>query len=107
MAAMSAAQKALLCQEILSEIFEHLYPGSPNPDAFPRERAERRVRQRTLARLARVCHAFSVPALNVLWRVVDDLVALMSILPSFRMSYRGYYVSEIKFLGCVAKLSLV
>ncbi|KAI1788328.1 hypothetical protein LXA43DRAFT_925115 [Ganoderma leucocontextum] len=82
---MSPQAKALLCQEILLEIFEYLSPGSPDTRAFPRQKAGRREAQRSLARLARVCRAFSAPALNVLWRVTDDLIHLLSILPSFKL----------------------
>lgn len=95
----SQAQKALLCQEIVSEIFEYLSPGSPEVEAFPRQKTARREAQRSLARLARVCRAFSAPALNVLWRVTDDLIYLLSILPSFKWVRYKTYVSDIRPSG--------
>ncbi|KAI0352060.1 hypothetical protein OH77DRAFT_1409962 [Trametes cingulata] len=80
----SASARALLCPEILVEIFDYLTPGRPlDENALPRERIRRREAQQTLARAARVCHAFSGPALNVLWRVTDGLVSLLSVLPCF------------------------
>ena len=92
MATRSATRQAFQCQEILSEIFEHLEPGRPDPNAPPTLRLQRRVHLRTLARLARVSHSFSVPALSVLWRVMDNLVAILSVLPSFRRSLKYPYV---------------
>lgn len=88
----SAACKALRCQEILVEIFDYLSPGRPDEDALPKERLHRREAQKALARAARVCHAFSVPALNVLWRVTDSLTALLSVLPSFTLLPAKQYV---------------
>lgn len=41
--------------------------------------------RRSLARLARTCKAFKEPALNVLWRDLDSLVPLLSLLPNALM----------------------
>ncbi|KAI0764397.1 hypothetical protein BD413DRAFT_615841 [Trametes elegans] len=79
----TAASRALLCPEILFEIFDYLEPGRPDENALPMERARRREAQRTLASAARVCYTFSGPAFNILWRVLDELVALFKILPCF------------------------
>ncbi len=82
---MAATSKALACRLILDAIFEVLSPGQIEQHDFAsysEAGVHRRLAQRTLARAARVCHAFEVPALNVLWRVVDDIVDLLSILPS-------------------------
>ena len=98
---MSPQTKALLCQEILLEIFEYLSPGSPDALAFPKDRASRREAQRSLARLARVCSAFSAPALNVLWRVTDDLIHLLAILPSFKLVRHKTYVSRLPQINVV------
>ncbi len=92
---MSPQAKALPCQEILLEIFEYLSPGSQDARALPRQKAARREAQRSLPRLARVCRAFSAPALKVLWTVTDNLIHLLSILPSFKLVLHKTYVSEI------------
>ncbi|KAI0629724.1 hypothetical protein C8Q77DRAFT_304933 [Trametes polyzona] len=88
----SAATRALLCPEILIEIFKHLTPGSPNKYALPRLRARRRENQKALARAACVCRAFSEPALDILWRVVDCLPDLLCVLPSFTLHNKKTYV---------------
>ncbi|KAI0352065.1 hypothetical protein OH77DRAFT_1517749 [Trametes cingulata] len=50
----SASARALLCPEILVEIFDYLTPGRPlDENALPRERIRRREAQQTLARAAR------------------------------------------------------
>ncbi|KAI0629723.1 hypothetical protein C8Q77DRAFT_304779 [Trametes polyzona] len=89
----TAATKALLCLDIMTEIFQYFSPGPPivNRDAaaLP-QRRRRHGCQKSLASCARVCHAFSGPALDVLWRVVDHLSHLLSVLPSFHSSRRGY-----------------
>ncbi len=99
----SAACKALLCQEILTEIFDYLSPGRPDEDALPKERLHRREAQKALARAARVCRALSGPALDVLWRVTDSLTALLSIIPSFTLLPSKQLVSRnsgLLYLGC-------
>ena len=45
---------------------------------------EKDVKQETLARCARVCKAFYLPAIRVLWRRLYDLFPLLSLLPSFK-----------------------
>ncbi|PIL32751.1 hypothetical protein GSI_04866 [Ganoderma sinense ZZ0214-1] len=45
------------------------------------ERGDRAVLRSTLAACARVCRAFSGPALDAQWRVLDDVVVLLKILP--------------------------
>ena len=62
--------RALRCRDILTEIFEVLAPqwldiGLPSPD-FEQERERRKNCRRTLSSCARVCHAFSEPALDVI-----------------------------------------
>ncbi|TFK87401.1 hypothetical protein K466DRAFT_113048 [Polyporus arcularius HHB13444] len=82
---MSATLKALTCREILEAIFEVFSPGRVQQHDFALHSeagVQRRLAQRTLARAARVCRAFEDPALNVLWRVVDDIVDLLRILPA-------------------------
>ena len=89
-----------LRRDVADAVFAHLSPGPyPHEDVLPWERAERRRAQKTLARAARVCRALSEPALDVLWRVVDDIVHLLSVLPSYVKSAKlstadeAYYVS--------------
>ncbi|KAI1788323.1 hypothetical protein LXA43DRAFT_894868 [Ganoderma leucocontextum] len=74
----------LLCRDITEIVLSHLSPGPKLDDrALPSVKAARAMAQRTLARVARVCRALSEHALDVLWVVVDDLVELLSVLPSF------------------------
>ncbi|KAI0359194.1 hypothetical protein OH77DRAFT_1010339 [Trametes cingulata] len=78
-----AVARALACEDILVDVFENLAPGSKLPRASQLLVAARKKRQKTLARGACVCRAFSGPALQVLWRVIDDVKHLFRILPSF------------------------
>ncbi|KAI0800340.1 hypothetical protein C8Q74DRAFT_406457 [Fomes fomentarius] len=59
----------------------------------------RKTRRRALASCARTCHAFLDPALDVLWRVLDDVDVVLRLLPSFQMASRTrqeplYIISE-------------
>ena len=86
---MSATERALSSTDILQEIFEHLgydptedkYPGSV---AFDSQALGARWEDAALAACARVSRRFSPLALDVLWRVMDDLVDLFAPLPSFQ-----------------------
>ncbi|KAI0794217.1 hypothetical protein C8Q74DRAFT_1247385 [Fomes fomentarius] len=79
---MSSAQSAMSCYEIAAAVFECLSPGPRLTDDDPRPNKRRRkIAQWTLASAARVCHAFSSPALDVLWRILDDIVHLLEIFP--------------------------
>ncbi|TBU22330.1 hypothetical protein BD311DRAFT_770639 [Dichomitus squalens] len=79
-----AGARLFLRRDVADAVFAQLSPGSyPDEDTLPWERAERRRAQKTLARAALVCRALSEPALDVLWRVVDDIVHLISTLPSY------------------------
>lgn len=49
--------------------------------------------QRALARSARVCKAFAEPALDVLWRELDDFLVLLRILPPFQKYTSRCFVS--------------
>ncbi|KAI0753419.1 hypothetical protein C8Q80DRAFT_512237 [Daedaleopsis nitida] len=89
--ATSAVSKALHCHEILSESLEYLAPGTLDPQSLPRQQRERRIAQGTLAALARVSHAFTYPALDVLWRVTN-ILALLSVLPTFELKRDGEYI---------------
>lgn len=92
-----------LRREVADAVFAHLSPGPYlNEDALPWERARRRWAQKTLACAALVCRALSEPALDVLWRAVDDIVHLIAVLPSYVKSAKAsssnedYYVSSLR-----------
>ncbi|CDO77581.1 hypothetical protein BN946_scf184936.g6 [Trametes cinnabarina] len=95
--------KTTLPPHILPDILEHLSP-SPGPiidghgmtsDLTPTEVWERRIRQKTLYRLALVSREVSTFALDALWRQVDDFGNMLSLFPSYD---RG----EQMFLDCVS-----
>ncbi|KAI0753422.1 hypothetical protein C8Q80DRAFT_1152096 [Daedaleopsis nitida] len=71
-----SVEHALKCQDILTEIFEYL-------DSNPAECRDLPVCRRTLAAAARVCQAFSSPALDVLWRYVVETRWLFRVLAPF------------------------
>ncbi|KAI0366736.1 hypothetical protein BV20DRAFT_951577 [Pilatotrama ljubarskyi] len=79
----TAASRALQFPEILSSICLQLAPGRLKNKAHRRQRVERMLKQKTLARLARVCRAFSEPALDMLWQLLDNISHLLSVLPPF------------------------
>ena len=68
-------------QDILPRVFEQPSPGwreySFEVSGLDLENSS------ALARAARTCHAFSGPALDVLWRALDDLHALLKLFPSY------------------------
>ncbi|CDO77580.1 hypothetical protein BN946_scf184936.g5 [Trametes cinnabarina] len=72
---------------ILARILEHLSPGPrPPPDgnsAAEPAAKERRVCQQTIARLALVSREVSEPALDALWRHIDNFRDLLLIFPSY------------------------
>ncbi|KAI1788330.1 hypothetical protein LXA43DRAFT_646076 [Ganoderma leucocontextum] len=85
----------LLRREVADAVFAHLSPGPYlNDDALPWERERRRWAQKTLGRAALVCHALSEPALDVLWRAVDDIVHLIAVLPSYVKSTKTSSTNE-------------
>ncbi|KAI0359197.1 hypothetical protein OH77DRAFT_1010464 [Trametes cingulata] len=79
-----AAARALACEDILIELFKNLALGPVPVHGTPKRFAEaRKAGKNTLACSARVCHAFSGPALKVLWRTIWDIECLFRILPSY------------------------
>ncbi|KAI0352031.1 hypothetical protein OH77DRAFT_830495 [Trametes cingulata] len=80
----SAATRVLFSPTITEGIFEHLSPG---PCPLVRDRSVTKCRrecQEALARLAAVCRAMCAPALDALWRHVDDFSHLLyAIGPSY------------------------
>ncbi|KAI0753403.1 hypothetical protein C8Q80DRAFT_1151990 [Daedaleopsis nitida] len=77
-----------ICADVAKIIFEFLAPGR-EPDStkttFSTAEAQRYMCRRTLASAARTCRAWSDHALDVLWRVVDDPIHLLSLFPSFSL----------------------
>ncbi|KAI0657727.1 hypothetical protein C8Q70DRAFT_1000386 [Cubamyces menziesii] len=69
------------CDELATEIFSHLAPGPLSKQDTIQYRWLRNDRQRALSRAARMCRAWSEPALDALWRVVDDVHDLLRVLP--------------------------
>ena len=94
---MSAAH-VFRCEELATEIFNHLAPGPLRKTDTVQYRLCRRQRQTTLARAACVCRAWSDPALNVLWRVVDDIHNLLSLLPPYSVEEYLTAVSTLLYL---------
>ncbi len=85
-----AVQRVVASPAIMAQIFAQLSPGwnhvkDPNnadyEDGDEDECEDRASCRSALAGCARVCRAFSSPALDVQWRVLDDVVALLKILP--------------------------
>lgn len=74
----------LMVQELLSEIFQHIFS---DPYSGYRTEADRsnlyhdRTALGTLAGLARTCKTFHEPALNHLWRALPSLIPLVQCLP--------------------------
>ncbi|KAI0764372.1 hypothetical protein BD413DRAFT_193302 [Trametes elegans] len=105
-----AAAQALLCRDILSLVFDQFDPGpvpvhnSLDGDMYRTVEAERRAGQLlkgTLTQCARVCHAFSGPALDALWRNMHNLGDVLSALPSFRRKNKdadAFYKSRFEGL---------
>lgn len=66
---------ALHIQEIVLNIFGHCYSNTLHSDP------DSRLSTATLAALARTCHAFKEPALDVVWSELIDLTALPRCIP--------------------------
>ncbi|RDB16617.1 hypothetical protein Hypma_002864 [Hypsizygus marmoreus] len=72
---------ALKNEDILREIFMHLSPAAPRKILiFVKFDALHRA---TLLNAALSCRSFHNPALDVLWRTMDDITNLFRILPAF------------------------
>ena len=97
-----ATQHALRCQDILTEIFKHLSPGWLDEwKRDPQCAQDQKTQRQALASAARVCRAFSDPALDVLWRALDDVQPVLWLFPTFVRS--GRVISQVcvhvKFLA--------
>lgn len=88
--------RVLEMDDILSPIFEAvIYPSTPYYEFHAHLE-----NKRTLARAARVCKAFSKPALSVLWRTIDDVLPLFRVLSCIQILYEfghagSVYVGDI------------
>ena len=78
-----AMQQVVQCTDILVHIFEHIAPTWLDQDAddYYEMKTERILVRKTLAAAARVSQAFSKPALDVLWSVLDHCDTLLLLLP--------------------------
>ncbi|EIW53996.1 uncharacterized protein TRAVEDRAFT_74308 [Trametes versicolor FP-101664 SS1] len=105
MAHTRASDRMLSIPHLWEEVFIHLAPQTCcNPGANQISGREKppsnssyaaKEGQRALARSARVCKAFAEPALDVLWRELDDLLVLLRILPPFQ-PYTSRYFSILE-----------
>ena len=88
----NAVERAITSPAIMAQIFAQLSPGWSSVKDLNNEsvnaededgdgRADRASCRSTLAACARVCRGFSDPALDARWRVLDDVVVLLKILP--------------------------
>ena len=99
---MSAAQKVILCGDIADAILQYLFPAATLVDDRRTERqlevskAERQADCKALARIARVCRALSDTALDGLWRDVNNIYILISIVtpPLYELDSTGQLVSN-------------
>lgn len=73
-------QLALENHDILEDIFRQILPKIDTKS--PAQVVTGRL---TLARAARTCKAFNVPATNELWKFMDSLVPLFKLLRSARL----------------------
>ncbi|KAI0366701.1 hypothetical protein BV20DRAFT_971418 [Pilatotrama ljubarskyi] len=86
----TVAHRALYCQEIAANVFEHLAPMTlvemfqEHPGFQPRVEATRLRLRLTLLHCALTCKALSEPALDVLWMRLDDLLPLLMLVPKAR-----------------------
>ncbi|KAH9948645.1 hypothetical protein B0H21DRAFT_220625 [Amylocystis lapponica] len=87
-------QRFLNNYDAIYEVFQHL----SHSNALDSDRLNRQV----LARAARVCRAFSAPALDVLWREPENLLSLFRVLPSLERKDgtrdSAYFLSSIPSL---------
>ena len=68
---------ALVTSDVLIHIFEGLLATDTQDENGDR------IGRQTLARLARVCVAFHEPSMRLLWRHLDSLHPLLSLLTSY------------------------
>ncbi|CCM00574.1 uncharacterized protein FIBRA_02608 [Fibroporia radiculosa] len=92
-----APHRALECDDILAEIFQHLRIGYHWDEDYCPHLIDTVNLKRDLARTARVNKAFSFHSLNALWWEIPSEHVALSILPAFRT-----VPSPIQYPGTVA-----
>lgn len=100
MAHTRASDRMLSIPHLWEEVFIHLAPQTccnrgANQISASNSSYAAKEGQRALARSARVCKAFAEPALDVLWRELDDLLVLLRILPPFQKYTSRCFVSPL------------
>lgn len=81
--------RALLIQEIISQILDHV-----DDDVGLGEGS---VESNTLCGLARLCKAWSDPALDVIWAHISEFEVLLKVIPAYKYIKNGYPVSDSNF----------
>ena len=100
----SSSHRALACYDVLIAIFDHFlasedawfdYDSSIGDSKAWYSRRAEAERRATLARCARVCRAFSAPAIAVLWKDIDTLSPLVNAIGASdgNAQVRGVYAS--------------
>ncbi|KAI9061432.1 hypothetical protein FKP32DRAFT_1576004 [Trametes sanguinea] len=88
---LSVAYQTLLCPDVSANIFEYLAPGHrPSPEELPFVHWEWQNRRHALFVLAQTCSALAGPALDVLWRIVEEPSNLLAILPTYAVGSRCF-----------------
>ncbi|KAH9888440.1 hypothetical protein C8Q73DRAFT_767165 [Cubamyces lactineus] len=84
---------AIYCQEILCHIFSYFayVPRARRRRMFGLSTVTLRAHHGTLPRLARTCKAFSEPALDVLWKRMEELLPFVRILSDVEEADAGPY----------------
>lgn len=81
---------ALLNQDILLEVFQHVGRQRQSSETHDDEPCHNDAETQTLARCARVCRAFREPSLRVLWEYLPSVLPLLQLLaPHFRKLEHG------------------
>lgn len=84
------AHLALLNQDILFEVFQHVGRQRQSSETHDDEPCHNDAETQTLARCARVCRAFREPSLRVLWEYLPSILPLLQLLaPHFRKLEHG------------------
>ena len=70
----------LLCPDILMEILNHLEPGRRTPQDNKKTRERRAASRGALLASALTCRTLLDPALDALWKALDDAQPLLRLL---------------------------
>ncbi|KDR79343.1 hypothetical protein GALMADRAFT_137192 [Galerina marginata CBS 339.88] len=90
---------AIQNEDIFVQILEHI-PSTDDHLAFPPLNSLDKSRFATLLNIALTCSAFTEPALDKLWRRIDNIICLLKLLPSFRRFHHGVYYLNGPILDC-------